>query len=167
MGLGFSRVVMGIDPGIKSFGICVLTDGTITDVYQRTVTKKEDDGSWATKFQRIAGQAMSDVKPIVIGLEDIEHQPWRTGGKTPTGIKALETQVKALDNIAKMRGITVYRQSPDILRTFEDVYIVAMLKKAMGKDYDVQPHLISATKHALVADADYRQARSQLANMEG
>jgi hypothetical protein len=158
-GFGTEMVVMGIDPGLHSLGICVLTSDHISSVLQIETPPKERGEDECKRWLRIITNAVSDARPKVVGLEDIDNQPWKAGGRYPKGIMKMQRLVQDVREAMYLQGVTLYMQSPDIQGGYPDAVVDAMIHKAMGADYEIKPHLRSATKHALEASTMYKKAR--------
>jgi hypothetical protein len=151
-------VVMGIDPGMHSLGVCVLTNGVVSFVYQRVSTPKERKEGVKFPWADIIGQQLDIASPTVIGLEDVEPQPWKAKGRVPTGLVALQRLVVDIREMAQLRGLLVYTQSPSIQAQYSEVLVDFTIRKAMGAGFRITPHLRSALKHAWYADSMYRRA---------
>lgn len=154
------RIVAGIDPGLDSLAIAVLRDGRLSYVYQYERPKKErtptdkDVSPWIDELEKMLVNEM----PQACGLENVEHQPWKANGKTPKGVVSLRRLVDEMQTHIAIRGVIPYRQSPDIQGGYSNAVVDRMIHNACGEDFEILPHLRSAMKHALEADAMYQKA---------
>lgn len=160
-GLGRKLVIVGIDPGMQSLAMTLLVDGKIASVYQKDRKKKERaEGDTKEWISMVIGM-LENNDPHVVGLEGTQHQPWRAKGNIPKGMVALEHLVDEMQAEIIGRGIICYQQQPSIQAQYDNAIIERMIKRAMGRDYKILPHLISSTKHALHAESTYLAAQAR------
>lgn len=159
-------IIAGVDPGSMSLAICWLVNGRIAHVYQHEVPRRErkevralGDEVRHSKWVNTLVNNLSIVPPTVVGIEIVEHQPWRAGGRIPKGVRDLEKLVLAMQVAMMDKGWLAYPQSPDIQAGYPDAVIDSMLREGFSydTDFEITPHLRSATKHALYADSYYRR----------
>lgn len=150
-------VVMGVDPGLHSIGICVVERDRVTSALSVVSKEKERKGDEHDRYMRIFTDALVASGATVLGLEDMEPQPWRTNGRYPKGAVQMQKIVADMRNVAQRRGIIVYTQSPGIQANYDDHIMELAVKKALGDRIKITPHLISATKHAFEADSTHSQ----------
>lgn len=157
-----SKVIMGIDLGLHSLAIAVLEGGRITHCFQaetprnRRVTVPDETERW----KRIISGAITDARPSVVGIEDFEPQPWKTGGRIPKGATKMQALVSDIRSACQLRGCIVYTQSPSVTDVDQGV-LDALIRKAMGRGYKPTAHLRDALAHAFAAESTWRRERLQ------
>jgi len=150
-------VVMGVDPGLRSIGVCVINRDRVVSALSVVSKQSERTADEHDRYMRIFEEALVTSGATVLGLEDMEPQPWRTKGRYPKGAVQMQRLVSDMRNLAQRRGVIVYTQSPDIQSKYPDKVIELALRKAVGGKVKITPHLISAAKHAFEADSTHAQ----------
>jgi hypothetical protein len=155
---------MGIDPGRWTLGVCFLSGRVPAHIYQRTIPPKDrpriDETEQAHHFIEKVREFAAAVKPTAIGIEIVEPQVWVAQGRIPKGLSRLSSVVNRMSLALTDDGFTVYPQSPGIQAGYPDAVVESLLRRPLGPDLAITPHLISATKHALHAAAHYEQAKA-------
>lgn len=150
--------VLGVDPGLKSLGAVLLVDGRIKAVHQ-TVDDAASSGKraihrWMAEYRAV----LDEHNPDVVGIEDFEHQPWKTNGKLPRGGATLCRLIALMRDEAVERGIAVFVGSPSLQSSYDDEELRMALASHVGGKRHVTRHAMSALVQAFNAERKGRAA---------
>lgn len=118
-------IVLALDPGLKTTGLCVLDDGlptyreSIHTRPQRGLTKREQAEAREVRVRQIAEQvahAINCHKPDLIGIEEPYHATWLRGKRanaTAGDVRTLWQLVGEFREAAGRAGCEVVMVAPE------------------------------------------------------